>query len=100
MPQSFPRLVVDKVKLVLVSVVFISSVCVQQVPNKSHSQELNNVLFVDVVVVQMNGCSLCHQGFNSVASSIILFTEVSSNFSKCCCCCGCEVSKFTERDIF
>ena len=30
--------------------VFISSVYVQQVPNKSHSQELNNVLFVVIVV--------------------------------------------------
>ena len=58
--MSIPCLVVDKVKLVLVSVVFISSVYVQQVPNKSHSQELNNVLFV-VVAVEMNGCSLCHQ---------------------------------------
>ena len=50
MPESVPRLVVDKVKLVLVSVVFISSVYVQQVPNKSQSQELINVLFVVVVV--------------------------------------------------
>ena len=80
MPKSAPRLVVDRVKLVLVFVVFISSVCVQQIPNKSHSQELNNVLFVDVVVVQMNGCSLCHQVFNSALSPIILYTEVSSNF--------------------
>ena len=39
MPKSVPRLVVDKVKLVFVSVVFISSVYVQQVPNIIHSQE-------------------------------------------------------------
>ena len=73
-PYSVPHLVVDKVRLVLVSVVFISSVYVQQVPNKSHSQESNNVLFV--VVVQMYGCSFCHQLFNSVLTSIILYTKV------------------------
>ena len=61
MPKSFPRLVVDKVRLVFISVVFISSVNVQKVPNKSLSQELNNVLFEVVVVVQMIGCGLCHQ---------------------------------------
>ena len=41
MPKSIPRLIVYKVRLVIVSVVFISIVYVQQVPNKSHSQELN-----------------------------------------------------------
>ena len=50
----------------LVSEVLNSNVYVQLVPNKSHSQELKNVLFVVVVVVQMNRCSLCHQVFNSV----------------------------------
>ena len=59
MPKFVPCLVVDKVRLVFVSVIFYSSVYVQQVPNKSHSQELNNVLFV--VVVQMMGCGLCLQ---------------------------------------
>ena len=49
MPKSILQLVVDKVKLELISVFFISSVYVQQVTNKSHSQELSNVLFVAVV---------------------------------------------------
>ena len=40
MPKSVPCLFVDKVKLVLVSVVFISSVYVQRVPNKSYSLTL------------------------------------------------------------
>ena len=53
MPKSVPRLVLDKVKLVFESVAFISSVYVQKVPNKSLSQELNNVLFVVVIVVQI-----------------------------------------------
>ena len=60
MPKSVPRLLVDKVKLVFFSEVFYSNVYVQQVPNKSHSLELNKVLFVVDVVVQMNRCSLCH----------------------------------------
>ena len=50
----------------LVAEVLNSNIYVQLVLNKSHSQELNNVLFVVVVVVQTNGCSLCCQVFNSV----------------------------------
>ena len=73
MPKSIPRLVLDKIRLLIVSVVFYSNVYVQLVPNKSHSQLSNNVLFVVVVAVQMNGCSLCHKMFNSVLSSIIPF---------------------------
>ena len=46
---SVPRLVLDKVRQVLVAEVPNSNVYVQLVPNKSHSQELNNVLFVVVV---------------------------------------------------
>ena len=45
MPKSVPRLVLDKVRQVLVSVVLNSNVLVLIVPNKSISQELNNVLF-------------------------------------------------------
>ena len=56
MPKSVPHLVVDKVRQMLESEILYSNVYVQLVPNKSLSQELNNVLFV-VVVVQMNRCS-------------------------------------------
>ena len=45
MPKSVPRLVLDKVRQVLISEVLNSNVLVQNVPNKSLSQELNNVLF-------------------------------------------------------
>ena len=41
MPKSVPRLVLDKVRLVFVSEVVHSNVLVQNVPNKSLSQELN-----------------------------------------------------------
>ena len=57
MPKSIPRLVVDKARLWFL----ISRANVQRVPNKIHTQELNNILVVVVVVVQMNRCDLCHQ---------------------------------------
>ena len=46
-PKSIPRLVVDKVKLLFSSELFLShSILIGiKVPNKSLSQELNNVLF-------------------------------------------------------
>ena len=40
LPKSVPRLVLDKVRQVLVSEVLNSNVLVQNVPNKSLSQEL------------------------------------------------------------
>ena len=46
MPKSVPHLVLDKVRQVLVSEVLNSNVYVQLVSNKSHSQELNNVIFL------------------------------------------------------
>ena len=47
MPKSVPRLVVDKVKLLYSSEMFlIQSILFDiKVPNKSLSQDLNNVLF-------------------------------------------------------
>ena len=46
-PKSVPRLVVDKVKLLFSSEMFLfqSILFDIKVPNKSPSQELNNVLF-------------------------------------------------------
>ena len=41
LPKSVPRLVLDKVRQVLVSEVLNSNVLVQNVPNKSLSQELS-----------------------------------------------------------
>ena len=50
MPKSVPRLVVDKVKLLYSSEMFlIQSILLDiKVPNKSLSQELNNVLFIEI----------------------------------------------------
>ena len=45
LPKSVLRFVLDKARQVLVSEVFNSNVLVPNVPNKSLSQELNNVLF-------------------------------------------------------
>ena len=45
MPKSVPCIVLNKVKQVLITEVLNSNVLVQNVPNKSLSQELNNVLF-------------------------------------------------------
>ena len=61
--KSVPCLVVDKVRQVFVSEVLYSNVYVQQVPNKSHSQELNNVLFVVVVVQMINFLLYFSPGF-------------------------------------
>ena len=48
MPKSVPRLVVDKVKLLRSSeMILVQSILFDiKVPNKSISQELNNVLFM------------------------------------------------------
>ena len=65
MPKSIPRLVMDKVRQVLVSEVLHSNVLVQNVPNKSLSQELNNVLFCSCCCKDEQ-MLLCHRMFNSV----------------------------------
>ena len=51
LPKSVPRLVLEKVRQVFVSEVVNSNVLVLNVPNKSLSQELKNVLFVVVICV-------------------------------------------------
>ena len=52
-PKSVPRLVLDKVRLVFVSENNLQSPCsIKKVPNKSLSQELNNVFitpFLDLM---------------------------------------------------
>ena len=47
-PKSVPCLVLDKVRQELISENLNSNVLAPNVPNKSFSQELNNVYFVDL----------------------------------------------------
>ena len=86
MTKSIPLLVLDKVRQVLESEVLYSNVLVKNVTNKSLSQESNNVLFCSCCCKDEQ-MLLCHQMFNSVLTSIILYIKVSVNFSKCWCCC-------------
>ena len=58
-PKSVPSLVLDKVRLLSVSENNLQY-CSIKVANKSLSEELNNVLFV-VVVVETNRCKLIIQ---------------------------------------
>ena len=48
MPKSVPCLVLDKVRQELISEDLNSNVLAPNVPNKSFSQELDNVYFVDL----------------------------------------------------
>ena len=73
MPKSVPRLVLDKVRQVLVSVVLNSNVLVQKVPNKSLSQEL--MFYFVVVVVKMNRCSFVIECFTPVLSVLCLIAK-------------------------
>ena len=54
-PKSVPRLLVDKVRIIHICGFWLQFLCSIKVPNKSLSQELNNVLFLGFVLFSLWG---------------------------------------------